>query len=159
MSIDINKTIIYFLSKPRSFKTLVAITIDFMFCILSVWFAYYLRLGSFVPITERGFDALVVSVFLFFPIFNFSGLYKSIFRYSGIYTLQKVSKAIGLYGILYAALISIVGIEGVPRTIGLIQPLLYLLSLSVWRILAKYFLRDISNGKAIKMSDITALFV
>ena len=65
----INKTIIYFLSKPRSFKTLVAITIDFMFCILSVWFAYYLRLGSFVPITERGFEALVVSVFLFlFPV-------------------------------------------------------------------------------------------
>ena len=150
MSIDINKTIIYFLSKPRSFKTLVAITIDFMFCILSVWFAYYLRLGSFVPITERGFEALVVSVFLFFPIFNFSGLYKSIFRYSGIYTLQKVSKAIGLYGILYATLISIVGIEGVPRTIGLIQPLLYLLFLSFWRMLAKYFLRDISNGSAIK---------
>ena len=133
MSIDINKIIIYFLSKPRSFKTLVAITIDLMFCILSVWFSYYLRLGSFYPITERGYEALVISVLLFFPIFNFSGLYKSIFRYSGIYTLQKVSKATGLYGILYAALISIFGIEGVPRTIGLIQPLLYLLFLSFWR--------------------------
>ena len=121
-----------------------------MFCILSVWFSYYLRLGSFVPITERGYEALVISVLLFFPIFNFSGLYKSIFRYSGLYTLQKVSKAIGLYGILYAFSISIIGIDGVPRTIGLIQPLLFLLFLSFWRMLAKYFLRDISNGSAIK---------
>ena len=157
MSIDINKIIIYFLSKPRSFKTLVAIIIDFMFCVLSVWVSYYLRLGSFVPITERGYEALVISVLLFFPIFNFSGLYKSIFRYSGLYTLQKVSKALGFYGILYAALICIVGIEGVPRTIGLIQPLLYLLSLSLWRMLAKYFLRDISNGKAIKTNTTRAL--
>ena len=150
MSIDKNKILIYFLSKPRSFKTLVAISIDLMFCILSVWFSYYLRLGSFVPITERGYQALVISVLLFFPIFNFSGLYKSIFRYSGLYTLQKVAKALGLYGILYAALICIVGIEGVPRTIGLIQPLLYLLFLTFWRMLAKYFLRDISNGSVIK---------
>ena len=89
MSIDINKIIEYFLSKPRSFKTLVAIIIDFMFCVLSVWVSYYLRLGSFVPITERGYEALVISVLLFFPIFNFSGLYNSIFRYSGLFTLQK----------------------------------------------------------------------
>lgn len=157
MSIDINKIIVYFLSKPRSFKTLVAIIIDFMFCVLSVWFSYYLRLGTFVPITERGYEALVISVFLFFPIFNFSGLYKSIFRYSGLYTLQKVSKALGFYGILYAAIICIVGIDGVPRTIGLIQPLLYLLSLSIWRMLAKYFLRDISNEKAIKTDTTIAL--
>ncbi len=157
MSIDINKFLIYFLSKSRSFKTLVAITIDLMFCILSVWFSYYLRLGSFYPITEKGYEALVISVFLFFPIFNFSGLYKSIFRYSGIYTLQKVSKATGLYGILYAALISIFGIEGVPRTIGLIQPLLFLLCLSFWRMLAKYFLRDISNGSATKTVATRAL--
>ena len=157
MSIDINKFFIYFISKSRSFKTLVAITIDLMFCILSVWFSYYLRLGSFLPITERGYEALVISVFLFFPIFNFSGLYKSIFRYSGIYTLQKVSKATGLYGILYAAIISIFGIEGVPRTIGLIQPLLYLIFLSFWRMLAKYLLRDISNGSSTKTEATRAL--
>ena len=108
MSIDINKI---FISKPRSFKTLVAITIDFFFCVLSVWFSYYLRLGSFVPITERGYEALVISVLLFFPIFNFSGLYKSIFRYSGLYTLQKVSKAIRFYGILYAFSICIIGMK------------------------------------------------
>ena len=145
MSIVINKTILFFLSKPRYFKTLVAITIDFLFCIFSLWFSYYLRLGSFSSISQRGYEALVLSVLIFFPIFNFSGLYKSIFRFSGLYTLQKVSKAIGLYAILYATIISFLGIEGIPRTIGFIQPLLFLIFLSFWRMLARYFLRDINN--------------
>ena len=46
--------------------------------------------------------------------------------------------------------------EGVPRTIGLIQPLL-LLFLSFWRMIAKYFLRDISNGKILKTDTTRAL--
>ena len=157
MLIDINKILILLLSKPRTFKTFIAITIDCLFCVLSVWFSYYLRLGSFVPLIERGYEALILSVFLFFPIFNFSGLYKSIFRYSGLYTLQKVSKAIALYGVLYALLICLVGIEGIPRTIGLIQPLLYLIFISFWRMLAKYLLRDIKNGSPIKTDTTRAL--
>ena len=67
------------------------------------------------------------------PIFLIFGLYKNIFRYSGLASLFNVSKALSLYGLIYGARISIIGVNGIPRTIGIIQPLLLLLLIICFR--------------------------
>ena len=48
---------------------------------------------------KKGLDTLIYSLILSFPIFILLGLYKSIFRYSGLYSLLKVSRAVFAYGI------------------------------------------------------------
>ena len=35
-----------------------------------------------------------------------------------------VSRALAVYGLIYSSVIMAIGISGVPRTVGLIQPLL-----------------------------------
>ena len=52
------------LSQPRSVKTFFATSFDFACSIFSVWVAYYLRLGDFVPISERGLAALILSILI-----------------------------------------------------------------------------------------------
>ena len=138
MILNIIKITNFLLNLSRPLKTLVAISIDFSCCILSVWFSYYLRLGNLVPLSERGLDALFYALIISFPIFLFFGLYKNIFRYSGLASLFIVSKAIALYGVIYATQLSILGINGIPRTIGIIQPLLFLLFIISWRILVRF---------------------
>ena len=45
MEFKIIKLINNLLNLSRGIKTLIAISVDFSCCILSVWFSYYLRLG------------------------------------------------------------------------------------------------------------------
>ena len=145
MAIEIQKTVSKFLNLPRRVKTLIAVLIDFCCIIFSVWISYYLRLGDIVSLSERGLNALAYSILIAYPIFSFFGLYKTIFRYSGLYSLLLVSKATCLYGILYFSLISLIGVNGIPRTIGLIQPVLLLVLISSWRIILKFFLSRLNN--------------
>jgi FlaA1/EpsC-like NDP-sugar epimerase len=145
------------LNLPRTVKTLIAISIDFSCCVISVWFAYYLRLGSFVSLSERGLEALVYALIISFPIFIFLGLYKNIFRYSGLDSLFNVSKALLIYGIIYGTRLSLFGIKGIPRTIGLIQPLILLFLILSWRVLVRFILRNINNQHYAKKDLVKAL--
>ena len=144
------------LNLSRPVKTLIAISIDFSCCIFSVWFSYYLRLGDLVPLSERGLNALAYSLIISLPIFLIFGLYKNIFRYSGLDSLFNVSKALSLYGLIYGTRISILGINGIPRTIGLIQPLLLLLFIISWRVLVRFLLRKLNNNHYAKKDFIKA---
>jgi FlaA1/EpsC-like NDP-sugar epimerase len=132
------------LALPRLAKRLVALSADMSLCVLTVWLAFYLRLGEWVPMQEhpqwRPMSAAMLSVVLALPIFVTHGFYRAIFRYSGWPALMTVAKAMLVYGLLFFTAIAAVGLEGVPRTLGLIQPMLLLLAVGLSRALARYWL-------------------
>ena len=146
MFVYIQKTLNKLLSQPRSVKTFIAISLDFTCSVLSIWFAYYLRLGDLVSLSERGLITLIISLLISYPIFSFFGLYKTIFRYSGINSLFSVTRAILAYSIFFSTLVSFIGIQGVPRTLGIIQPLLLLVLICSWRLLLRFILRKLNNN-------------
>ena len=157
MELKIIKLINNLLDLSRGIKTLIAISIDFSCCILSVWFSYYLRLGNLVSLSERGLEALAYALIISLPIFLIFGLYKNIFRYSGLASLFNVSKALSIYGLIYGTRLSIIGVNGIPRTIGLIQPLLLLFLIISWRVLVRFLLRKINNKHYAKEISTKAL--
>ena len=128
------------LSLPRGAKRLVVLAVDTSFCVLSVWLAYYLRLGEFLPLAGRPLVAVGASIVLAIPLFIVSGLYRAIFRYSGMPAMVSLARAIVVYGLLYAALFTAIGVDGIPRTIGLIQPMLMLVFVGTSRVFAKAWL-------------------
>jgi FlaA1/EpsC-like NDP-sugar epimerase len=115
------------LALPRIAKRVIALSLDLALCIFTVWLAYYLRLGEFVVLSGNALWAVAFSIGIALPIFIVSGLYRAIFRYNGWPALLAVARAVGIYGLLYASIFTAIGISGVPRTIGLIQPMLLLL--------------------------------
>lgn len=128
------------LALPRSLKRAIALGADGGLCVLSVWSAYYLRLGHWVDLWAIARLPTFAAVVIALPIFMSAGLYRMIFRHAGTSVFLAVLRAHFLFGIAYASLFAIYGVPGVPRTVGLIQPLLLFLSIAAMRALAGQWL-------------------
>ena len=133
---------LHMLALPRWAKRFLVTALDAGLCILSMWLAYYLRLGEFVALSGNALWATGAAIGIALPIFIVSGLYRAIFRYSGWPALLAVARAISIYGLLYASIFTAIGIQDVPRTVGIIQPILLLLFVGASRALARIWFGD-----------------
>lgn len=123
------------LELPRSIKRLIALVTDSIVCVASVWTAFYLRLGEWPPLTAEPAFPIVVSIVLALPLFISFGLYRAIFRYADVKSAIAVTRAVALYAIPFSFIYTFIGISGVPRTVGLIQPILMLVMIGASRAL------------------------
>lgn len=128
------------LALPRISKRIISILVDMGLCTLAVWLAYYLRLGSFVSLEGRPTMAVLVSIGIAIPMFVVFGLYRAVLRYAGQAIVWATIRACASYGVLYAAIFSMYGVDGVPRTVGIIQPLLLFALVFLSRASANYLL-------------------
>lgn len=137
---QLHKSAAPLLALPRSAKRLVVVVLDICLSLLSVWIAYYLRLDQAgMPILQQAY-VYVLAPLLAFPIFVRFGLYRAIFRYAGMAALSAIAKAVGVYGLIFFAVLLLAKWDGVPRSLGLIQPMLLLLMVGTSRALARFWL-------------------
>ena len=141
---------------PRYAKQLLVLSVDTFLCLLSVWLSFYLRLGEFqafsivtsVPVLITS----VASVALAVPIFVLSGLYRAIFRFSGMPAMMTMARAMLIYGICFSAIFTFMGVQGIPRTIGLIQPIVVFLLVGASRAAARICFGDLYQLEVKKSS-------
>ncbi len=138
------------ISLPRYAKRIIAIIIDIGLCILCTWLAFYLRLEQFVRINNTSILAVLISISLAIPIFWLVGLYKTMIRFAGSSIIFTVAVAIFSYQLLYFGVIGIYGIDGIPRSIGIIQPILLFLGILSSRIIIKYLFFSDRNFENLK---------
>ena len=136
------------LDLSRTSKRAIVIMIDASLCVLTIWLAFYLRLGTFISLSGTALWATLASIVIALPVFTLFGLYRTIFRHSGWATLAVVTRAIAVYTLLYAAIFTAIGFQGVPRTLGLIQPTLLLLAVVFSRVVARTWLGGIDQNKS-----------
>ena len=130
------------LDLSRITKRLIALTVDICSCTLAVWFAYYLRVGDFIALSGSALLPVVVSITIALPIFVYFGFYRAIFRYSGWPALITVARAIAIYGLMFFVIFTVYGVHGVPRTVGIIQPMLLLIFVGSSRAIVRIFLGE-----------------
>ncbi|TCL75716.1 nucleoside-diphosphate sugar epimerase/dehydratase [Rhizobium sp. BK251] len=138
----VQELVVPLLALPRVAKRIVALIVDASFCVLTVWLAYCFRLNDWVLLSGVQWLPVIASLCLAIPIFIVMGLYRAIFRYAGLSAFVAVLKAVAIYGVAYMALFTALSIPGVPRTVGILQPMLLLLAIGLSRLWIRYWLGD-----------------
>jgi FlaA1/EpsC-like NDP-sugar epimerase len=134
----------YLLDLPRTAKRYLVVAIDLVLAWLAVWFAFYLRIDQVSLPQYQEVYVYLLAPALAVPTFIKFGLYRAIFRYTGMAAMFATAKAVGIYAILFFFALVFFKWDGVPRSVGLIQPLLFLLLVGASRAVARFWLAGLS---------------
>ncbi len=124
-------------------KRVIVLILDIVLCIQSIWIAYSLRIGVWVLWDIAVQKIVFVCLLLMIPVFVLSGVYHAIFRYAGTGMMKTLVRAFAIYSVVIGFTFVVVGIDGVPRTIGVIQPVVFFFLVGVSRVTARYLMVDI----------------
>ncbi len=130
------------LALPRPAKRVIALVFDACLCIITVWIAFCFRFNDWYLMTGVQFWTIPVSLVIALPLFITFGLYRAIFRFMGWAAFSTVIKCVLIYGAVYMVIFTVIGVPTVPRTVGILQPMLLLLAVGLSRFVARYFLYD-----------------
>jgi FlaA1/EpsC-like NDP-sugar epimerase len=138
--INLQKSI---LEMPRYLKQIFVITSDIILYVAALIIAFYLRLDKFIFFSETFTKITLIGLSLAIPIFWIMGLYKNMFRYSGKAEFLSILYSTFVYGFLFFLIVTINGLSGVPRTIGILHPLVFLFLIFGSRFLVRYIFLEI----------------
>lgn len=136
---------------PRAAKRLVVVALDVVLALLATWIAFTLRLDTLHWPTGAQWWVYGLAPVLAVPVFVRFGLYRAIFRYTGQAALQATAQAVAVYGGVLLGILLWRQWPGVPRSLGVLQPLIFLLLVGSSRAVARFWLADL--GKAQKKEE------
>lgn len=149
----IARAIAWFSSKTHPAQQRVAIAMDVLLCAVATWLAFALRLGFLYVPVRHYFFVLAVALLLWFPIAFVRGVYQSILRYSGGRTMMGLVVAGGIMALMMAGLFQAIQLDGLPRTVGVLQPMTFVGLLGASRLFVRFVLVDLAgsaNGQPVK---------
>ena len=131
---------------PRATKRLVVVGMDVALSFAAMWLAFTLRLDT--PHVPQDLQWIVYAMapLLAVPVFVRFGLYRAIFRYTGLAALTATAQAVGVYAVLLTTLLMWLQWPGIPRSLGILQPLIFLLLIGTSRALARFWLASLAHG-------------
>ncbi len=143
------------LSLPRSSKRAIAIITDVALCFICTWIAFVIRLEELIILKDFNFYSAFISITIALPIFFLFGLYRTVFRFAGMSIIFSVLSSVFLYGLLYFLVIGVYGIQGVPRSIGVLQPMVLFFAIMSSRLGVKFlFSENIIIRKSINKKNV-----
>lgn len=132
----------------RQTKKIIAFLADSIICFIAIWLAFSLRLGDWQLWNAPVRTVMLASFLVWPPLFFLFGVYRSIFRFAGSGTITELARAIVVFLLAMTAVFTVIGLPGVPRTIGILVPILFFLGLMISRIMVRYIISDLLGQRA-----------
>jgi FlaA1/EpsC-like NDP-sugar epimerase len=142
------------LAIPRSVKRSILIAADSVLLIGALWLSFSLRLDNWYW-PSGGVNNPIILLVLFSPVFAVPvfahfGLYRAIIRYLGMRAVWSIVKAVMVYAALWGLVAFLSGVEGVPRSVVLINAMVTALCIGGSRMFARWLLRKIEDSVLIR---------
>jgi FlaA1/EpsC-like NDP-sugar epimerase len=132
----------------RRLKKIIAFLADCLICVVAIWLAFSLRLGDW-QLWNASVRSVMLASFSFWPpLFLIFGVYRSIFRFAGSGTITELARATLIFMLAMTVTFMIISVPGVPRTIGILVPILFFVGLVTSRIMVRYIISDLLGQRA-----------
>ena len=127
-------------------KRILFFLFDTFICIISFYFSYFLRLDIFfINETNNQILSFVISYIYFFFLCFFFKAYRSLSRYYDLNNIFFIAKIFFFYSILLTLTFHFIEIHGVPRSIGILHPIIFFIIFIISRISIFLILKKIEN--------------
>ena len=143
ISAEIISMLAWIANLDRTAKKIIAFSADSIICVFAIWLAFSLRLGDWQLWNVSIRNVMLASFLIWPPIFFMFGVYRSIFRFAGSGTITELAKAVALFAMAMTVTFTVITVPGVPRTLGLLVPILFFLALLMSRIMVRYIISDL----------------
>ena len=121
--------------------------VDSVLLLIVLLLSFSIRLGYFFWPEGDLMWLIFASPVLAIPIFFRFGLYRAIIRYIGFNSLWGVFQATTLYALLWSVFGVLIAVEGIPRSVILINWLLIIIVIGGSRMIARWLLSRSENAK------------
>lgn len=128
------------INSDRLSKQIIAILIDFLWCSFCTVISLGLRTDVWLTWGWVNYVLLVSAWLLIFPLFTLMGLYRAIYRYAGMRMMQTLGFALFIFSSIYFLIYTLIGVNGVPRSMGIMFPIIFSLGIFVSRMVARRWL-------------------
>jgi len=144
----------WFLSLSRVVKRLIMLFVDVLLVVAILISSFSMRLGEWYWPQDDLLYLVFLAPFVAMPIFIKFGLYRAIVRYIGFKALWTIVQAVSLYALVWGIVVLLSGVEGVPRSVVLINWILAMLLIGGSRIVGRWYfserkshINSISDGR------------
>jgi FlaA1/EpsC-like NDP-sugar epimerase len=124
----------------RFSKYAILISVDATIALISTYIAFFLRIELRRLPREEEIYAYIAAVVLAILIFYMMGVYKNIHRYGAIKYDSNLLRVVTIYTAAYASVLWAFSFQNVPRSIALIQPIVFFTLFYISRVAAYDFL-------------------
>jgi FlaA1/EpsC-like NDP-sugar epimerase len=146
----LNNIRVWLLARSRSQKHWLSISIDVVLAWVSLWAAFFVRLGSSQIVNPLDYLWLFLSASLItIVVFSWFGLYKTVLRYLNMENLVSIANAVILSSLLLAFVLYIVRSDQlIPRALTFNYALINLVLVFMLRYSGRSFLTNEALSKA-----------
>lgn len=131
------------------------ILVDSVFLVLILLFSFSLRLGHWYwPEDTNLLLAIFSAPLIAFLIFVKFGLYRAIIRFIGFKAVWAIVQAVSVYAVIWGVISFMVAVEGVPRSVILINWVLTLLVIGGLRLSARWLFSETYNSSNSKRKNV-----
>ncbi|MFL6730415.1 MAG: polysaccharide biosynthesis protein [Sphingomicrobium sp.] len=119
---------------PRGARAGLVALIDVLVCCVAAILAFWLRLGEWYLFEPNVLIFVALAVPIWLAIAIPSHTYRSLVRFSGRETLLQLAKRCLAMSLVLAAVLLTLHVQGIPRTLAVLHPLVFMLALAGTRL-------------------------
>ena len=130
----------YLVNLPRSYKQLLTIAVDYFVLVFTFELSLSVRINDIYQPTDQTMYFIFIAPLIALPIFYFSGLYRTLIRYSGYKILVNIIIGVSIYTVLWFLIVIASGIVIKPYDFLFINWISSISAICALRFVARWLL-------------------
>lgn len=147
------RLLLWLIGMRRTWRKALIVGLDLVICIAAAWISYWLRLGEWELFTRRVLLFIGIAAVSWMGVALVTRTYRSVTRYADAHSLRSLMKACVLLSATLAAILFVARINGIPRTLAVIHPIVFFLGVAWARFVISVLVADALRDRGLHPAE------